>query len=446
MDLDALLARYDVPGPRYTSYPTAPEWTAAFGPEDYAARLAQAARKPNDPLSLYVHLPFCTSLCWYCGCNVVISHDGRSADRYLDHVIGELDAVARRLGGRRTAAQIHWGGGTPTFLSEAQLARLWYALTDRFAPASRSTEVAIELHPAATTRAQLVLLRRLGFNRVSMGLQDFDPRVQEATNRLQTYEQTARVLEAARELGFSGINFDLIYGLPHQNERSWARTLEQVLSLRPDRLAVYSFAFMPEVLKHQRRMPAAALPRPPEKLALFRRARERFLEAGYTPIGMDHFALPQDELAVAQRERRLGRNFQGYTVTAGTDVVAFGASAISEVAGAYAQNVRNLAKYYERISKGSLATERGLALTAEDVARRRVIHDLMCNFWADLGAEGAYREERERLRPMAEDGLVKFHGRELEVTYPGQFFVRNVAMAFDARLWAGGQRTFSRTV
>lgn len=445
MEAAQLIERYDVPGPRYTSYPTAPEWTQAFGPEDYAARLEQAGAKTKEPLSLYVHLPFCKSLCWYCGCNVVISKTPTAADRYLDVVIREMDLACERLGGRREVSQIHWGGGTPTFLTEAQIARLWYAITDRFQLRPRA-EVAIEVHPAVTSREKLTTLRRLGFNRVSMGCQDFDPTVQEATNRIQPFEQTRELLEHARSLGFSGINFDLIYGLPHQNAESWARTLEQVLELRPDRLAVYSFAFIPEVLKHQRRMPSEAIPRGPEKLELFTMARQRFLGAGYMPIGMDHFALRDDELARAQRERRLGRNFQGYTVTAAQDVVAFGATGISDVSGAYAQNVRPLPKYYERIGHGQFATERGIALTEDDGRRRKLIQQIMCNFWADLGSARAYPEERARLKPLEEDGLIRFHGRELEVTRLGQLFVRNVAMAFDARLWASGNARFSRTV
>lgn len=445
MDLNQLLQRYDVPGPRYTSYPTVPEWTTDFSSDDYAARLEQAGRKPGEPLSLYFHLPFCKSLCWYCGCNVVISKDPAAADRYIDHLIKEMDLARGKLGRRTRVSQLHWGGGTPTFLTELQIARLGYAITDRFG-LTDDAEVSIEIHPAVTTPGQLTLLRRLGFNRISMGLQDFDPKVQEATNRIQTFEQTRALLEHARTLGFSGINFDLIYGLPFQNAERWEKTLEKVLELRPDRLAVYSFAFMPEVLKHQKRMPANELPRASDKLGLFRRARECFLAAGYVPIGMDHFALPEDELARAQRERRLGRNFQGYTVSAANDVVAFGASAISDVSGAYAQNVRQLSKYYERISRGRFATERGVVLTEDDVVRRRLIQQVMCNFWADLGSPQAFGPERERLRPLEKDGLVRIDGRDLEVTPLGQFFVRNVAMAFDARLWASGKARFSRTV
>ncbi|WP_141591128.1 oxygen-independent coproporphyrinogen III oxidase [Myxococcus sp. AB056] len=445
---EALLSRYDVSGPRYTSYPTAPEWRKDFGPEHLVERLERAgSREHAEPLSLYVHLPFCRSLCWYCGCNVVISRDRAAADQYIDHLEMELDLVVQRLGCRRSLSQIHWGGGTPTFLDERQLERLWTALTRRFRIAS-DAEVAIEIHPAVTTPGQLTLLRSMGFNRVSMGLQDFDARVQEATNRIQSPEETRALLEHARLLGFKGVNFDLIYGLPHQDAEGWARTLDTVLSMRPDRLAVYSFAFMPEVLKHQRRMPAEAIPSGRAKLELFRSAYSAFVSAGYRPIGMDHFAVPEDELARAQAERRLGRNFQGYTVKAASDVVAIGSTGISDVDGAYAQNVRALPRYYERVSQGCLATERGLSLTADDQRRRAVITRLMCNFWVDLGADGAdyFAPELERLRAFEADGLVTRTGSQLELTPMGRLFVRNVAMVFDAYLAGTERPRFSRTV
>ncbi|NMO21967.1 oxygen-independent coproporphyrinogen III oxidase [Pyxidicoccus fallax] len=445
---EVLLSRYDVAGPRYTSYPTAPEWKQDFGADALSERLGvAAARDSTEPLSLYVHLPFCRSLCWYCGCNVVISKDRGAADRYIDHLVMEMDLVVERLGARRRLSQIHWGGGTPTFLSEAQIERLWTEITRRFRTLP-DAEVAIEVHPALTTPGQLSLLRQLGFNRVSMGLQDFDPLVQQVTNRIQTPEQTHGLLKVARELGFTGVNFDLIYGLPHQNAERWARTLEQVLEMRPDRLAVYSFAYMPDTLKHQKRMPADAIPSGRTKLDLFRSAYAAFVEAGYRPIGMDHFAVPEDELARAQEERRLGRNFQGYTVKAASDVVALGSTGISDVGGAYAQNVRALPYYYERVSQGRLATERGIALTDDDRRRRAVITQLMCNFWTDLGEDGAshFAPELERLKPFEDDGLVVRTGTQLELTAMGRLFVRNVAMVFDAYLSRAARSRFSRTV
>jgi oxygen-independent coproporphyrinogen III oxidase len=438
-----LLARYDKPGPRYTSYPTAPEWTESFGAADYARHLQRAAEQADEPLSLYTHLPFCKSLCWYCGCNVVIAKEQAAADVYLDHLGKEMDLACALLGQRRELSQLHWGGGTPTFLTLEQIERLYGMITSRF-KVLPGAEVAIEIHPSITSRAQLDLLRRLGFNRISMGLQDFDPLVQQTTNRIQTAEQTHELLDYARSLGFSGINFDLIYGLPHQNLERWEKTLEKILAMRPDRLAVYSFAYMPDVLKHQKRMPAEAVPPPDMKLALFQMARRAFLGAGYAAIGMDHFAVPEDELAGARAARRLGRNFQGYTVRSAQDVVAFGATGISDVAGAYAQNVRPLPYYYDKVAQGQFAIERGITMTDEDLKRRRIIQQVMCNFWADLGND--FLPEREELRALEKDGLVRLEGDTLEVTALGHLFVRNVAMVFDQRMKQGGHTRFSRTV
>jgi oxygen-independent coproporphyrinogen-3 oxidase len=446
---EELRRRYDVAGPRYTSYPTAPEWRHDFGTDDHAERLEVAGSTGADaPLSLYVHLPFCEKLCWYCGCNVVVSKDRSAADTYVDHLLLELELVMARLGPRRKLSQVHWGGGTPTFLDEARLERLWMGLTRHFTLLP-DAEVAVEVHPTVTRPAQLTLLRQLGFNRVSMGLQDFDARVQQATGRLQSFEQTRSLLEHARSLGFTGVNFDLIYGLPHQTPERWAATLEKVLSLRPDRLAVYSFAFLPQVLKHQKRLPAEALPDAATKLGLFQSAWSAFVGAGYQPIGMDHFAVPEDELARAQARRSLGRNFQGYTVKAASDVVALGSTGISDVGGAYAQNVRALPRYYERVREGRFATERGLRLSEEDRRRRTIITQLMCNFWVDLGEAGErdFAPELERLQPMEQDGLVRRQGSQLEVTPLGRLFVRNVAMVFDAYLrGAAAPPRFSRTV
>lgn len=442
---DALLARYNVAGPRYTSYPTVPEWSTEFGPEAYAAHLERA--DASAPFSLYVHLPFCHSLCWYCGCNVLISKRGSDADVYLDHLERELDLVVERVGRGRSLTQIHWGGGTPTFLDERQIERLWSAIAARF-QVRPDAEVAIEVHPAKTTGSQLDTLRRLGFNRISMGLQDFDPTVQKATNRIQTPEQTEALLDHARGLGFTGVNFDLIYGLPFQTEASWARTLEQVLAMSPDRLAVYSFAFIPDVLKHQRRMDETALPTTRTKLELFRAAYRGFVGNGYRAIGMDHFAKEGDELSRAQDRRALGRNFQGYTVNWAAQTIAVGSTGISDVGGAFAQNVRALPRYYERIRSGRFATERGLSLSSDDVRRRAIIQSVMCNFWIDLEPDGAetFSRELSALEPLERDGLLERRGSEISVTRLGRLFVRNVAMAFDAYLGRPATPKFSRTV
>jgi len=444
---DSLLRRLDVPVPRYTSYPTAPVWTPAIGPTAYADALARAGRERADaPLSLYVHIPFCRERCSFCGCNVVIARHTATADPYLVALSREMDVVAGLLGARRSVSQIHWGGGTPTFLEERQIEALWRSIEQRFTVLP-DAEVAVEIDPKVTSRSQLELLRSLGFNRLSMGVQDLDPRVQEAISRVQTPQETRDTLETARALGFRGINFDLIYGLPRQTPQSWSRTLAQVLDMGPDRMAVYAFAHVPDVRPNQRRLPVAEIPHGLAKLELFRLAWEAFTGAGYRPIGMDHFARPDDELSAAQSRRTLTRNFQGYSVRAGTDVVALGVSAISDVAGVYAQNAHALSRYEARVSAGALATERGARLSDDDVRRRQIIAQLMCNFHVDLGAtaEAEFAGELSRLRELESEGLVKVRGSQVDVTPLGRIFVRNVASIFDAYLTAPS-RPFSRAV
>lgn len=443
---DALVSRYDVPAPRYTSYPTAPIWTPAIGPKEFTDALAQAAQRPADPLSVYVHIPFCRERCAFCGCNVVIARSNATADRYLGALDTEIGACAVPLGARRTLSQVHWGGGTPTFLDEPQIARLWDSLLRRFTLAP-GAEVSIEVDPVVTSRGQVELLRKLGFNRMSLGVQDLDPEIQKTIDRIQSPEQTKALLDHARSLGFRGINFDLIYGLPGQTPASWSRTLEQVIAMRPDRLAVYGFAYLPDQRTNQKRLPMSTIPTGAAKLDLFRLAYEGFLGAGYEPIGMDHFALPDDELAQARRRRELTRNFQGYTVHAAQDVVAFGVSSISDIGGLYAQNAHQLARYETAVLRGELATERGMRLSADDQRRRRLIQQIMCNFWVDLGPE-AERElapELLRLRELEKEGLLKLQGSEVELTPLGRIFVRNVACVFDAYL-TSGQGRYSRAV
>ena len=444
----ATVARYDHPGPRYTSYPTAPEWGTLFGRAEYAQRLLEAGRDAAAPLSLYFHIPFCRQMCSFCGCNVVIARDQSRADDYLQCLSKEMELVAQQLGKRRSFSQLHFGGGTPTFLSEPQLARLWAMIRRHFQPAPLA-ELAVEVNPLVTTASQLRLLRSFGFNRLSMGVQDFDPAVQEIIHRPQSFELTSNTVAEARRIGFRGINLDLIYGLPAQRPETWQRTLEQVLEIRPDRMAVYSFAYVPKMKPHQRKLPVEAMPRGEAKLSLFRSAYNTFVGAGYRPIGMDHFALPEDELAIAQEARTLWRNFQGYTTRSATDVVAFGASSISDVQGAYAQNTHRLADYGSLIARSQLATERGIVLTEDDRRRRQVITDLMCNFWVDLGSDGLsyFAAELEELRRLETEGLLRIDGAEILLTSLGRVFVRNVAMVFDAYLRAAsGQRTFSMAV
>jgi oxygen-independent coproporphyrinogen-3 oxidase len=373
-------------------------------------------------------------MCTFCGCNVIVARDAQKADGYITHLEREMRLVADLLGARRNVSQLHLGGGTPTFLNLDQLARLWAVFRQYFTP-QIDAELAIEVNPVFTSVSQLRLLAGLGFNRLSVGVQDFDPEVQRAISRGQTFEQTRDLIAAARELDFRGTNIDLIYGLPMQRLDSWQRTLERVLEIRPDRIAVYSFAYVPDLRPHQRKLPPDR-PQGATKLGLFGHAYDAFVSAGYQPIGMDHFALPDDELSIAQRRHTLGRNFQGYTVKAATDVIAFGITGISDVQGAYAQNTRSLPRYYQAVASGRLATEKGKALSLDDRRRRSVITELMCHFSVDLGADGLqyFASEAEDLRSLEEAGLLTLDGSKLTLSSVGRVFVRNVAMVFDGYL------------
>ncbi|WP_373047749.1 oxygen-independent coproporphyrinogen III oxidase [Vulgatibacter sp.] len=456
----SLIAKYDRPGPRYTSYPTVPAWTEAFRGENLASKLDEAgAAGDHLPLSLYAHLPFCKEMCTYCGCNVVISMNGQKHAEYVEVVRQEIDLVADRLGGRNQLLQIHYGGGTPTALDEALLVRLWDKITERFS-VQRDAEIAIEVDPVVTSREQLALLRGMGFNRISMGVQDFTPEVQRAVNRLQSVGETEALVDYARKLGYRGINFDLIYGLPHQRLETFAKTIDEVIRIGPDRVAIFSYAHVPQQRPHQKKIDVSWLPQGEEKYALFAHARDRLHASGYVSIGMDHFARVDDELAVAQRERRLSRNFQGYTVKPAADIVAVGATAIADVQGAYAQNVRPLGQYYDAIRNGRFATERGAWLSPDDLLRRDAINSIMCNFHLDLSALGAKHgvdaaallaPSMAKLDEMEKDGLVERTATTLDVTPAGRTFVRNVAMEFDAYLGkppAPGKKLpiFSRTI
>ena len=450
-----LLRKYDRPGPRYTSYPTAPEWSSDFGAAPYALHLARAERQ-GGPLSLYVHLPFCREMCRFCGCNVIATHDRTRADAYLEVLEEEVALVAAHLPTRRKVSQLHWGGGTPTFLDEKQLVRCHEILTRHFALA-KDAEQAIEVDPAVTTRSQIETLARLGFNRISMGVQDFDPRVQEVVGRIQGEAETAELVRAARENGFLGVNLDLIYGLPYQTKESWGRTLERILAIGPDRMAVFGFAYVPWAKPHQRLLPQEALPRAEERVELFLAAVEAFTAKGYRLIGLDHFATESDELARALEAGTLFRNFQGYTVRPADDTVAFGITSISDVGGAYAQNVHKLRDWTALVLERKLPVERGAALSNDDLMRRHAINQVMCQLRLDLrqiesrfgeDARAALEADLDGSREELEgDGLVTFDGDVLHVTPLGQLLVRNVAMIFDAYLKrASGKRQFSRTV
>jgi oxygen-independent coproporphyrinogen-3 oxidase len=454
----ALLQRYDRPGPRYTSYPTAVEFTDAFDESAYRGRLQAAAAAADQPLSLYVHLPFCEARCTYCGCTTVITRKREVAGRYLDYLEREVEMLASQLQDRRTVVQHHWGGGTPTYLSVAEIERL-YGTVARHFRIEADAEIAIEIDPRVTTREQLQLLRSLGFNRLSMGVQDFTPEVQEAIGRHQSEALTRDLFEYARAIGFGAINIDLIYGLPRQNTVTFGRTLAAVTSMRPDRIAVYSYAHVPWLRPHQTRIDESELPPRDLKLQLIGEAIDQFVDAGYIPIGMDHFALAGDELAIAARDRRLHRNFMGYTTRPAADMVGVGLSAIGDVCGAFAQNAKKLPSYYAAIDNGRFPIDRGYVLTDDDRIRRCVISELMCNFFVDRAAiesrfgvdfEEYFATELDGLQadggPVS-DGFVRIGPDGLEVTPDGRLFVRTVCMHFDRYLRRhSGQSVFSRTI
>ncbi|HVO18489.1 MAG TPA: oxygen-independent coproporphyrinogen III oxidase [Anaeromyxobacter sp.] len=449
-----LIRKYDRSGPRYTSYPTAPAWSADFGAAAYREHLQRAERQ-GGPLSVYVHLPFCREMCRFCGCNVIATHDRSRADAYLDVLEKEVALVAAHLPTRRTVSQLHWGGGTPTFLDERQLTRCHQILGRHFTFAP-GAEKAVEIDPAITTRSQVETLAGLGFNRISMGVQDFDQKVQEVVGRIQGEEETADLVRVARQNGFQGVNLDLIYGLPYQTPDTWRRTLERILAIHPDRMAVFGFGYVPWAKPHQRLLPQEALPRTEQRVELFLAAVEAFTKGGYRLIGLDHFAREEDELARAQVAGTLFRNFQGYTVRPAEDTVAFGMTSISDVGGAYAQNAHKLRDWGERVERGELPVERGAALSFDDVLRRHAINQVMCQLRLDLrqvearfGAAGraALQADLAGAREMEADGLLVLEPDLLRVTPLGQLLVRNVAMLFDAYLKnSAGKKQFSRTV
>lgn len=439
-DLD-LARKLNQPGPRYTSYPTAPQFHAGFGAEDYAAALA-ASNGSGRPLSLYVHIPFCAKLCYYCGCLMMVTERPEKVERYVGYVEREADLVAGHVEAGRAVRQVHWGGGTPNALSPDQIERLMGHFRRRFAFAE-DAEVSIEGDPRTLTRAHLEAARRAGFNRLSLGVQDFDPVVQEAIGRVQPFECVEEVVRDARDLGFGGISFDLIYGLPHQTLERFARTIDLALGLGPDRLSVFGYAHVPWMKKHQRLIPEDALPGPEERLQLFALALGRITAGGYRHVGMDHFARPDDPLCLAQDAGTLQRNFQGYSTHAGSDLLGFGISSIGGLERAYVQNTKGLPAYYRAIDAGRLPVERGLALSEEDVLRRHVIMRIMCDgaldkraVEADFGIafDAHFAEALDALGALERDGVVVLGPERIVLTERGRPFVRNVAMAFDAYL------------
>ncbi|KGF83513.1 coproporphyrinogen III oxidase [Massilia sp. JS1662] len=437
IEFDAdLIARMTQRGPRYTSYPTADRVTPAFGAGEFAA-----AARPGKPLSLYVHIPFCESLCYYCACNKIITHDRAKAAKYLGYLLREIDLQAALFADGALVEQLHFGGGTPTYLSDDQMGDLLGHLRSRYAFASDDVgEFSIEIDPRTVDARRIRTLRRQGFNRLSLGVQDFDEDVQRAVNRIQPEALTVDAIAAAREAGFRSISIDLIYGLPLQNVATMAATLDKVVAAAPDRISVYNYAHMPQLFKSQKLIRDEDLPDGATKLAMLGLCIERLGAAGYVYIGMDHFARPDDELARAQRDGTLHRNFQGYSTHADIDMVACGVSAISAVAATYAQNEKSLEPYYARLDRGELPVARGLALSPDDLLRRDVIQKLMCDFALDLRDLAARRDvdvaerfapELARLAELAKDGLLTLTPDRIEVTPKGRLLVRNICMVFD---------------
>lgn len=440
-----LIARYDRPGPRYTSYPTAPQFSAAFGAGAHAAALARAgAARPQQPLSAYVHVPFCTSPCFFCACTKLITRQRHMADAYVERLQAEAALQAAALGRRRPIEQLHFGGGTPTFLRPDQLARVLDALDRHFGLAGgERREFSIEIDPRSVSCDDIARLAALGFNRVSLGVQDFDAAVQRAVNREQPAGDTLARIEAARAAGMRCVSLDLIYGLPLQTPETFAATLQTVIAARPDRIAAYSYAHLPERFKPQQRIRAQDLPSAAVKLQLLRLAIDRLSAAGYIYIGMDHFALPEDELAVALREGTLQRNFQGYSTRRGLDLIGLGMSAISQIDDSYGQNAATLGDYYARIDSGHLAVQRGLRLDADDRLRREVIMRIMCQGSIDyddieqrhgIDFERYFADALDELAPLQGEELIRLCDNRLDVLPRGRYLLRALAMPFDAYL------------
>lgn len=453
-----ILDKYNTSGPRYTSYPTAPEWADGFGADHAIAVLQENQASRGDVgLSLYVHLPFCHKLCYYCGCNMQVTKDQDLVSRYITALEREIELVARQIDtSRRKVVQIHWGGGTPTFLNSEQLKRVFRALTNHF-ELEPDAEISIEVHPPVTTFEQLETLRSLGFNRISMGIQDFDPVVQEAVNRIQPFEQTRDLIAKARELGFLSVNTDLMYGLPFQSVERFQETLKLVEQLRPDRIALFNFAYLPWLKPHHKLIKEETLPPADEKVAIFELAIDSLIRQGYKYIGMDHFALPDDELAIAQANRTLRRNFMGYTTCADSDLLAFGVTSISDLDAAYLANAKRVDEYMDLCNRPTLPTQRGMVLSKDDRLRRDVINRLICHCYLDkaeieqlhgIDFDAYFASELPKLQPLAADGLLEIQERAFKVTARGQLLLRNICMVFDAYLanTKAGERKFSKTV
>ncbi|WP_448583582.1 oxygen-independent coproporphyrinogen III oxidase [Thermocrinis sp.] len=448
-----LIEKYDRPGPRYTSYPPATEFHTNVGKEDYKKKLLESNEKKR-PLSIYVHIPFCESACWFCGCNVIISHRKDVSRRYLDYVYKEIDLISQYLDLSRPVVQLHWGGGTPNFLTNDEIKELYGKLNQTF-QIDEEGEISIEIDPRYLSEGQLETIKEVGFNRISMGLQDLDEEVQRAINRIQPESLMRDVMKRLRNLGFKSINIDLIYGLPHQTPEKFKKTIEKTIELDPDRVAVYNFAYVPWLKPLQRKIDPNTLPPPEDKLTILEMTIELFQKAGYVYIGMDHFAKPEDELSIAQQNGTLWRNFQGYTTKKGVDLIGIGATSISMLYDAYFQNYKTIREYYLALDNMDLPTMRGCLLNEEDLIRREVIMDLMCNFRCEfdkieksfgISFENHFEAELSKLMEMEKDGLLEIKDRSIKILPMGRLLIRNIAMVFDQYLLQKKELRFSRTI
>lgn len=450
-----LIKKYDKSGPRYTSYPTAIQFTENFSEQDYYQQVSLSNER-NTPLSLYFHIPFCDTICYYCGCNKIVTKNRNHAQPYLDAVHKELELQGQLFKATRIVNQLHWGGGTPTFISHQQMTELMQETRRHFTLLDDdSGEYSIELDPREVTPSSINLLRKLGFNRISLGVQDFNPKVQQAVNRIQSYKETRDVIVAARKNKFHSISLDLIYGLPFQTIDSFNETVDKVLELEPDRLSVFNYAHLPEMFKTQRQIKSEDLPSPEDKLAILQQVTNKLIDAGYEFIGMDHFAKPTDELAIAQKNKKLYRNFQGYSTNSDCDLVALGITSIGKVADSYSQNIKTIKEYTEVIDTGKLPIYRGVTLSQDDILRREIINQLICHFELSFKEiEDAFEidfsiyfsEELNKIKEMQADSLLELTSEKIIVLPEGKLLIRNICMVFDIYLKENKSQRFSKTI
>ena len=448
-----LIKKYDKPAPRYTSYPTAAEFSEEVNDDIFKNKILESNER-KSPLSLYFHIPFCESACHFCACNVIISKRKEVVEPYLEYLFRDIERTSSLIDKDRKVVQYHWGGGTPNYMNKEQMKSLFEKTKEHF-DFDKDAEISIEIDPRFIDREGVFFLRELGFNRLSFGIQDFNPKVQEAVNRIQPEEMIFNVMKWAREAGFESVNIDLIYGLPYQTLETFTDTIEKTIKLNPDRIAVFNFAYVPWLKPLQRNIIEEALPPAQVKLDILKMTIEKLTDAGYVFIGMDHFAKPDDELAVAQRERTLHRNFQGYTTKAGAELFGFGATSISMLYDIYAQNYKKIRDYYQAIDAGRLPTARGVLLNEDDIIRRDVIMKLMCHFRLVKGeieeAHGIdfdeyFRQEMEELKQLEDDGLIRIYPDRIDVTPAGRLLIRNIAVTFDIYTKAKKEQKFSKAI